>query len=239
MAAISRTPRIELSPRLRAVEELVPTGSRVADVCADHGLLPCALVLDGRARRAIAVDVAEAPCRETRANVARYGVGDKVEVRRGDGLGALRAGEVDGVVVSGVGGRIVLEILGQRSLDHLGVAWLVVQANKRVPEVRTGLAGRGWAVADERLADDGGRYYTAIRFERATTPPKLKRADILLGPVLRKRGGETYLAFLHHTRLWMREKVDGLARTPGPMHDAAVSDLEVVETELARWEPAA
>ncbi|MCB9519468.1 MAG: SAM-dependent methyltransferase [Myxococcales bacterium] len=232
-------PRLELSARLQSVAELVPRGARVADVCADHGLLPCALVLDGVARRAVAVDVAEAPCREARANVARFALGDRVEVRRGDGLGALNPGEVDGVIVSGVGGRIVLEILGERSLAHLAPAWLVVQANKKVPDVRVGLIKRGWAIADERLCEEGGRYYTAIRFERAATPPRLKRADVLLGPTLRRRGGPLFIGFLEHTREWMSEKVTGLARAPGPAADAAATDLELVDLELAKWTAAA
>ena len=40
--------RFELTPRLRMVAELVPPGSRLADIGTDHAYLPVALLREGR-----------------------------------------------------------------------------------------------------------------------------------------------------------------------------------------------
>ena len=40
--------KLELTPRLRMVADLVPAGARLADVGTDHAYLPAALVLEGK-----------------------------------------------------------------------------------------------------------------------------------------------------------------------------------------------
>ena len=53
--------RFPLDDRLRAVLELVPPGSRVADVGCDHARLTIALLQSGRCERVIASDLRPGP----------------------------------------------------------------------------------------------------------------------------------------------------------------------------------
>ena len=155
--AASMLPAVErqLGPRLAAVLRLVPRTSRVvADVGCDHFQLGMALALSDGTRaaaalplaRVIGVDKAAAPLEVARRNVGRLPgarvldkegvvvteVGGRVlELRLGDGLRALTAGDkVDCVAIAGMGTRnIVAEVLaGPAATEVLGgVRHLVLQ----------------------------------------------------------------------------------------------------------------
>ena len=62
--------RIELTPRLRAVADLVPEGARLADVGTDHAYLPAWLLQQGRIARAIVSDLRAGPLSRARETAA-------------------------------------------------------------------------------------------------------------------------------------------------------------------------
>ena len=50
-----------LQPRLQLLADMVPVGSRLADVGTDHGYLPVYLLQKGRINTAIASDIGAEP----------------------------------------------------------------------------------------------------------------------------------------------------------------------------------
>ena len=52
---------LALQPRLQLLADMVPAGSRLADVGTDHGYLPVYLLQQGRISRAIASDIVDGP----------------------------------------------------------------------------------------------------------------------------------------------------------------------------------
>ena len=112
---------VKLSKRLTAIAEMVNTAALgeqkdkteycLCDVGTDHAHIPIRLLLDGVIDRAIAMDVIEGPLEKARGNIELYGVTDKVTLRISDGLDAYRIGEAQGLVIAGMGGRIMSRIL--------------------------------------------------------------------------------------------------------------------------------
>ena len=105
------TRRIELSPRLRLAADLVPEGARLADVGTDHAYLPACLLMEGKIPSAIAADLREGPLRRARETAAEYGCGDRMAFRLCDGLSGIRPEETDAVVIAGMGGETIAQIL--------------------------------------------------------------------------------------------------------------------------------
>ena len=121
---------VKLSKRLTAIAEMVnaagpgerknKTGYCLCDVGTDHAHIPIRLLMDGVIDRAIAMDVIEGPLEKARRNIELYGVCDKVILRISDGLDSYRPGEAQGLVIAGMGGRIMSRILlrePDKSLD--------------------------------------------------------------------------------------------------------------------------
>lgn len=189
-----------LSARLRAVMEMVPAGASVADVGTDHALLLIGLVGTGRASSGIGLDVAEDALAGARANRARFGV--HVVLRRSDGLAELDPGEASVLVLAGMGGRTVREILELRDPRPLGIERIIAQPNTAAEEVRRSLAYLGYPVRKERLVPDGDRFFLTLAAD-AGTPGEISLEEAFVGLL---REDPFYAEWAAHQRRHLEKK---------------------------------
>lgn len=227
---------LTLCPRLAAIAELVPPGRAIADIGTDHALLPTALVLRGQVPRALACDRAAGPLACARATARRHDVAARVLLRQGEGLAPVRSGEVDTVVVAGMGPDTLLGILA----DHLGLVRglgrVILQANFGVEAVRRWLAAHGLDLVDERLVEDRGRFYTALaaapRARRFTPFHGWDAASWALGPYVLRRGGPTLRRFLADELGRLARAAAGLERgaAPDPSRARALAERRALLT---------
>ena len=130
------------------------TAGAVADIGAGHGALSACLRL--HVDRVIATEVADGPYNELCRNLSRWGAND-VDVRRGHGLDPLQPGEVDVVVVAGMGAHTMLAI--SESAPQKSLHTLILQCMQRSELVEPWLAARAWRVIARADVADGGRVY--------------------------------------------------------------------------------
>lgn len=204
-----------LSKRLSAIADLVPPGARIADIGSDHALLPAYLVSSGKSPSAVAGEVRDGPLKASAARIEAEGLADRVAVRKGDGLAVVEPGEVDCVIIAGMGGALIASILeaGAAAGKLDGVRTLVLQPNVGEDVVRRWLLDDGWYLAAERLIEEDGRWYeimTAVRVPDANRlnerlfdpaflpldwPDERKRRWLLrFGPWLLRQPDETFAA---------------------------------------------
>lgn len=106
---------LQLSPRLLALAQRIPPGCRVADIGTDHARLPIYLVQRGLVKHIIATDIREGPLSMAAEALAKRGLREAVELRLGRGAACLHPNEVDCVLIAGMGGDTIAEILRQDS----------------------------------------------------------------------------------------------------------------------------
>ncbi len=204
----------KLGPRLQAIADFVLPGAAMADLCCDHGKLAAALVLDGRVPRAIAADVNAAPLAAAAARVDGFGIGDRIALRQGDGAAVLEAGEVETVVIAGIGALLAARIVseGEASGCLHGVRRLIVQANHGFPKLgslRASLDVLGWTIVDEAVVAEQGRLYPILVCERG--PRRLRdAADRELGPILRERRVRLANAWFARERARVERAIAGM-----------------------------
>ncbi|MCL5058739.1 MAG: class I SAM-dependent methyltransferase [Actinobacteria bacterium] len=220
----------ELDPRLDAIVSHIPPGSRVADIGTDHALLPVSLVKTGRASRVVATELNEKPYQTALRQVMESGVNSLVEVRRGDGLVALRPGEVDVVVIAGMGGNTIAGVL-ERSPEVLaGVTRLVLQPMSDPGDLRMWLARNGWRLADEELVKDDGKFYVII----AAVPGEEPCRDgfmMEIGPVLVGKCSPYLVEYLEKIKGDYQRVLSGLARSRS---DEAMAKAIALTSRLTR-----
>ena len=90
-----------LDARLTAAAELVLPGKPVADIGCDHGKLTAVLAASGKYPRVIGADLRPGPLAKAEQTLEHAGCKDRVELRLGDGLSVLSAGEVGTIVLAG------------------------------------------------------------------------------------------------------------------------------------------
>ena len=101
----------ELSLRLQTCLDALHPLQSIADIGTDHAYLPCAGLLRGQLKRAIAADVGGGPLEAAKATISKYNLDDLIETRLGSGLSVIKPGEVEGVVIAGMGGKLITSIL--------------------------------------------------------------------------------------------------------------------------------
>lgn len=154
---------IKLSDRLMMSAKMVTKGIRVADVGCDHAHTDIWLVKEGIAKHAIAMDVGEGPLSHASANIRLYGLENQIETRLSYGLDELQPGEVDCVVIAGMGGTLTTCILNKGRKVLEGVQELVLQPQSDIWMVRRFLREHGFVIVDEDMCIEDGKYYNSMR----------------------------------------------------------------------------
>ena len=96
-----------LKGRLLAIANAVPPSRAIADIGTDHGLVPVWLVTNGIAQKAIITDISPGSLAKAESLIKQEGLADKIEPRLGDGLLPVKPGEVDTIVIAGMGGMLI------------------------------------------------------------------------------------------------------------------------------------
>ncbi|MEG1774371.1 MAG: class I SAM-dependent methyltransferase [Oscillospiraceae bacterium] len=148
--------------RLAAIASLVRPGARLADVGCDHGLLICALAADGQIVSGIACDVNPKPLAKAGAEIARQHLEKKLVCRLGDGLGSVSSDEVDDVVIAGMGGELIADILSRCPWKENMAKRFILQPMTRACHLRHWLCENGFAIETERACSAAGRVYTVL-----------------------------------------------------------------------------
>lgn len=154
---------MKLTERLAAAAALVPSGSTIADIGTDHGYLPVHVCQQGICRHAVAADVAPGPLEAAISHVRGAGLEGYIDCRLGDGLSCLRQGEVDGVVICGMGGPLMVRILDDSRDLWQSLQFAVLQPQSESGVLRQFLYDHAWHIEEETLCIDSGRLYEIMR----------------------------------------------------------------------------
>ena len=159
---------MQLDARLAALAAFVPHGTTVADIGGDHAYLAATLVMEGIAPRAVVGDLSAGACAAARRTVGAQRLTREIDVRQGDGLSVLAPGEAEAIVIAGMGGVLITEILAGAPDVLTHVQTLVLQPMNSAAKLRRWLYGNGWNIVDETLARVGGHIYEIIRAARGS-----------------------------------------------------------------------
>lgn len=157
---------VNIGPRLQMVASFVPDGANLGDIGTDHAYLPIALYETQRISKAVAIDIHEGPFQSALSAVKARHLEAVIDVRLGDGLMPLEAGEVNVLTLAGMGGRTMLDILSARPDVLESVHDLIMQPQGTERGVRLALLGHGWRLKAERLVEEEDRIYVVMAYSK-------------------------------------------------------------------------
>lgn len=151
-----------LSRRLLLIASLVPKGARVCDVGTDHGRLPIYLIEEKIAKRVIATDIRPLPLENAKKNVAASGV-KGIDLRLCDGLSAVKKSETDTVIIAGMGGEVISDIISRAELlSKQPYPLLILQPTTSPEFLRRYLCENGFEIKNETALEENGKLYSVI-----------------------------------------------------------------------------
>lgn len=190
---------MELSKRLKRIAEHVDKCESVADIGTDHGYIPIYLVKEGICKKAIASDINKGPIEKAKVNVAFEGVSNKVKCLLGPGLNPLKLGEVNGVILAGMGGNLTRDILLADMEKVKKYDFIILQPAQNPEVLREFLYKNDYEIIDEDLIKDEGRFYELFKVKYNENSEKLVFEDGLyyeVSPLLREKNHPLFKEFI-------------------------------------------
>lgn len=170
--------------RLNTLADMVDPDSRIADIGTDHAYLPIELVKNGKIQYAIASDIAEGPLENAKTDIAEAGLSRQIETRLGGGLATVtHADRIDTVVIAGMGGKLMVNILADAWQNDYCFKTLVLEPNIGEAGVREWLMTHNYQVVQEKLIAEAGHTYELIKARLTNEKHDLTEKEIFLGPL--------------------------------------------------------
>ena len=163
--------QLELTPRLRAVAELVPENAALADIGTDHAYLPVCLLLEGKIRCAIAADLRSGPLDRAKLTAKEYDCNENIGFRLCDGLSAITPGEADTIVIAGMGGETIAAILHAAPWTKNETYTLILQPMSAQNDLRAWLWRNGYGIKQERIVREGDKLYNVLSARYGAADP--------------------------------------------------------------------
>lgn len=157
---------VRLSNRLLEIVNFVPKNSIVADVGTDHGYIPIHLIESGISKKVIATDISKNSLDKTIAYVEELDLVNYIETRLGDGLRPIGLNEVDTVIMAGMGGILIRDILEKDKDIRDSIAHFIFQPMVASSELRRYLVENDFQIIDEGLAREDDKFYEIIYAKR-------------------------------------------------------------------------
>lgn len=154
---------MELSKRLTWIAEKISNVGVVADIGTDHGYIPIYLVKNNIAKKAIASDVNKDPLNKAKINASLEGVIDKIDLRLGSGLKPLKNKEVEVVLIAGMGGNLIRDILEEDLNKVKNLEYLLLQPAQNPEVLREYLYNSDYEIIDEDICLDEDKYYEIFK----------------------------------------------------------------------------
>ena len=181
---------IQLDERMACIADCVPDGAVLADIGTDHGKLPVYLGQTGRIRRAVAADINEMPLQKAVNNIKKHGLEAVIDTYLTDGLKGIERFRPDCVVIAGMGGELIEQILDGSTVDKTGVLF-VLQPMTKEEEVRRYLCKNGYEITDEHIVKEG-KLYQIICARYTGVSTQMTEGEYLLGRINAERMGEYF-----------------------------------------------
>ncbi|MEG2789923.1 MAG: class I SAM-dependent methyltransferase [Romboutsia sp.] len=153
---------MKLTERLLKIASLIDEGKKIADIGTDHGYIPVYLLKNNKIKFAILADVNKGPLENARKEVRHNKLEKYVDLRLGSGLEVLNENEVDEIIIAGMGGILISELLEAKKSVAQTVEKLILQPMQAQNELRKYLYNNGYEILNEILVKEDFRIYEVI-----------------------------------------------------------------------------
>ncbi|MGM0395425.1 MAG: tRNA (adenine(22)-N(1))-methyltransferase [Bacillota bacterium] len=218
---------MKLSPRLEKITDLVQQNSIVADIGTDHGYVPKHLIDSGKSKLVIATDISKESLQKTVDYIRDENLEVTIKTRLGDGLEPIRPFETDTVIIAGMGGLLIADIINKSINIAKSTNTLILQPMVGSAELRKYLLHNGFRIVDEELVREGDKYYEII-IAKTGLQKFRKELDYEISPVMIKKKNPL-LKELLDSRIRMNEKViETLKHSGGEKSQIRLEELQKI-----------
>ncbi len=173
---------MELSYRLNKIAQKVTQNGIIADIGTDHAYIPIFLYKNNKIKSGIACDISKGSLQKAKDNIKKYNLQGKIQTRLGNGLEKISLQDnVDTVIIAGMGGMLMIDILEKGKYILENVKELILQPQKDIDKVREYLHKNNFKIIDDEMLKDDGKYYTIIKSIKGKEDILYKKEEYVFG----------------------------------------------------------
>lgn len=149
---------ISTSNRIKEILDWV-NGPVIADIGCDHAYVCVNAILQNKATKAYACDVASGPLENAKSTIHEYHVEDKVLPCLLNGIHGLNS-DVNQIIICGMGGKLIIDILDNGNV--LLNQRLLLSPHKDSYALREYLMNHEFKIVREKMVKDGNHFYPIL-----------------------------------------------------------------------------
>jgi tRNA (adenine22-N1)-methyltransferase len=224
---------MNVGARLTKLADLVPPCDVMIDVGTDHAYLPVLLTRSGKVRRAIAGDIGAGPCEAARKTVSLYHCGEMVDVRLGSGLTVVSPGEVNSIVMAGMGAETMLGILAESPdiWQDPSCKTMILQPMSDSDRLRHWCETHGWGIQREELVEEAHKIYEILVLVPCPGYHYEGRS-YLVGDDLVRRRHPLLIPFVSHLKEKYERLLESMQQSPRAMQSEHYQACRKIYEEL-------
>ncbi|MBD1371189.1 SAM-dependent methyltransferase [Hazenella sp. IB182357] len=224
-----------ISDRLKTIASYIPEHKRVADIGGDHALLLMYLAKRHQLQHGIVGELNEGPFQNAKTRVQAFQCDSLIDVRLGNGLSILSPHEVDVVVIAGMGGNLITQILEEGKPSLIGVHTLILQPNISSGLIRKWLVKNGFRIHQETIVKENDILYEIIVAIQETSDEIKPEILYDMGPMLWK---ERHPLLREKIEYEINSRKRVLNQLEKGKTAQAISRRQQIQNELYQWEEA-
>ena len=153
---------MKLTPRLQTIANHIPKNTICGDIGTDHAYIPIYIVENKISGRVIATDINKGPLDIANKQIRLAALQDKIETRLGNGLEAIHPYEVETLVIAGMGGLLIKDILENSKTVTKSIKRFILQPMIAQRELREYLIDNNFKIINEDLVQEKQKIYEII-----------------------------------------------------------------------------
>ncbi len=144
------------------LSDMVRPGVVAVDVGTDHGRLMVHLVKSGKIPRGYAADINALPLQKAVDLIATHGLQDSITTVLCDGLCDFQSDMVDDIIIAGMGGELIADILRDWPHTKSPDKHYILQPMTRPEKLREYLYSEGFSIIHEQGVCAAGKTYSVM-----------------------------------------------------------------------------
>lgn len=204
-----------LDKRLLTAVSLVRKDSHTVDVGTDHGYLPVYLYQNDITQNVTACDINTKPLESAQKTIESKGLTGKINLILSDGLEGVRSDLAEDIVICGMGGELILDIMLSCEYAKEEGRRFILQPMTNVELLRRELYQNGFEIISETPVIDKPHYYTIMHVKYSGLEQEVTEVFASIGKISESESSckEEYL---EHIIAKYTKVVNGLKKSTNP-----------------------
>lgn len=223
---------ISIDNRLKICAEMVTGKGIVCDIGTDHAYLPVYLVKNNKCKKAVAADINDGPLLYAKQTINKFDCTEQIQIKKSDGLKSLDLSGVSDIVIAGMGGETIADILRSevRSLNGIN---FVFQPMTRSEFLRKWLYKNGFEIVREEAVQCDRFVYSVINAVFTGIKISIGLASEIMGKINpRTPEGMKYCENQYRKMINIANGLESAGKENNYYNNAALTLKKIMEGEM-------